>query len=76
MLYLTRKIEESIVINNNVRVKVISISKNSVKLGIEFPKSSTVLREEVHDIVVKQNMEAMSSFENTEILNEEKKNKK
>ena len=77
MLYLTRKIEESIIINNNIRVKVISIARNSVKLGIEFPKSSTVLRKEIHDIVVKQNMEAMESFDNAdESINEEDETEK
>ena len=38
MLILTRKIDESIVINDNIIVKVISIDKGIVKLGIEAPK--------------------------------------
>ncbi len=63
MLYLTRKIDESIIINNNINITIIEINKNSVKLGIETPKSSTVLRKEVHDVIVKENMEALLSFD-------------
>ncbi|MSO14110.1 carbon storage regulator CsrA [Rickettsiales endosymbiont of Trichoplax sp. H2] len=63
MLYLTRKIDESIIINNDINITIIEINKNSVKLGIETPKSSTVLRKEVHDVIVKENMEALLSFD-------------
>ena len=61
MLYLTRKIDESIIINNDI--KIIEINKNSVKLGIESPKSSTILRKEVHDVIVKENLDALLSFD-------------
>ena len=63
MLYLTRKIDESIIINNDINITIIEINKNSVKLGIETPKSSTVLRKEVHDVIVKENIEALLSFD-------------
>ena len=63
MLYLTRKIEESIIINNDIKIKIIEINKNSVKLGIESPKSSTILRKEVHDVIVKENLDALLSFD-------------
>lgn len=73
MLYLTRKIDESIIINNDVKIKIIAINRNSIKLGIESPKSSTILRKEVYDVIVKENMEALLSFDETE-SNQEKKN--
>jgi carbon storage regulator len=63
MLYLTRKIDESIIINNDINITIIEINKNSVKLGIETPKSSTVLTKEVHDVIVKENIEALLSFD-------------
>lgn len=63
MLYLTRKIDESIIINNDIKIKIIEINKNSVKLGIESPKSSIILRKEVHDIIVKENLDALLSFD-------------
>lgn len=70
MLYLTRKIDESIIINNDVKIKVIAINRNSVKLGIESPKASTILRKEVHDVIVKENMEALLSFDKVEDKND------
>ena len=69
MLYLTRKIDESIIINNDITIKIIEINKNTVKLGIESPKSSTILSKEVQDIVVKENMDALLSFD--EVNNED-----
>ena len=75
MLYLTRKIDESIIINNDVKIKVIAINRNSIKLGIESPKSSTILRKEIHDVIVKENMEALLSFDEIEDNQEKKENK-
>ena len=60
MLYLVRKLEESIVINNNIFVKVIELRRNSVKIGIDFPRNVTVLRKEIHDRVMKENEMANS----------------
>ncbi len=56
MLYLTRKIGQSIVINDKIEVKLVEIKGRTVKLGIEFPKTTTVLRKEVYDSVVEQNL--------------------
>jgi len=63
MLYLVRKLNESIVINNNIEVKVVEIKRNSIKLGITFPNTATVLRKEIHDRVAMENVEAMHSFD-------------
>ena len=61
MLYLTRKIGQSIIINENIEVKIVEVSGKNVKIGIEFPKSATVLRKEVYDNVVAQNVESSKS---------------
>lgn len=47
MLVLTRKIDESIVIGENVEIKIISIDKGMVKLGIDAPKSISIVRSEL-----------------------------
>ena len=47
MLVLTRKIGESIVIGNNIKVTITSIERNKVRLGIEAPPEVRVDREEV-----------------------------
>lgn len=58
MLYLVRKINESIIINENIEIKVIEVKGKSVKLGFEFPNTATVLRKEIHDRIVAENKTA------------------
>jgi carbon storage regulator CsrA len=47
MLVLARKIEESIIIGDDIVIKVISIEKGVVKLGIDAPKSISIVRSEL-----------------------------
>jgi len=47
MLVLSRKLDESIVIGDDIVVKVISIENGSVKLGIDAPKSVSIIRSEL-----------------------------
>lgn len=49
MLVLTRKLNESIVIDGNIRVTVVAIRGGHVRLGIEAPSEVPVLREELCD---------------------------
>ena len=58
MLYLVRKLDESIIINDNIEVKIVEIKGKSVKIGFEFPSTATILRKEVHDRVVAENLMA------------------
>ena len=58
MLVLARKLDESIVIGDNIIVKVISIEKGIVKLGIEAPSSVTILRNELLEDVKDINIAA------------------
>jgi len=51
MLVLTRRINESIVINDDVSVLVVEVRGDRVRLGIEAPKDVTVHRKEVYDII-------------------------
>lgn len=62
MLYLARKVGDSVIINNDIEIKVVSISGSSVKLGCVFPSTATVLRKELHDRIRAQNIEAIESF--------------
>jgi carbon storage regulator len=66
MLYLSRKVGESIIINDKIEVKVIEVSGKNIKLGFEFPKSATVLRKEVYDKVVEENKAAADSSMDSE----------
>lgn len=58
MLILTRKVEQGIVINSDVIVRVLSIDGERVKIGIDAPRSISVLREELLEEVAGENREA------------------
>lgn len=51
MLVLSRKKNESIVINNDVTIVVVEIRGDKVRLGIEAPASVLVHRKEVFDAI-------------------------
>lgn len=52
MLILTRKAGEAIVINSDVKVTVLSVEGNQIRLGIDAPKEVTVHREEIHNRIL------------------------
>ena len=54
MLVLSRKKNESIVINNDITIVVVDIRGDKVRLGVEAPKEVPVHRQEVFDSI-KQN---------------------
>jgi carbon storage regulator len=49
MLVLARKLNQSIVIGDDVRIVVVAIERDQVKLGIEAPRELTVNRSEVSE---------------------------
>ena len=49
MLVLSRKLGEEIVIAGNIRITVVSVRGEQVRLGIEAPRNVAVDRQEVHD---------------------------
>ncbi len=51
MLVLSRKIEESIIIRDDIRITVIGIRGDKVRLGIDAPKYVPVHRKEVYDAI-------------------------
>jgi len=57
MLVLSRKKDESIIINDHIRVTVVEIRGDKVRLGIEAPKDITVHRREVYEAI--QNQKAL-----------------
>jgi carbon storage regulator len=63
MLILSRKLDESIVIGDNITVKILSIDKGSVKLGIDAPSDVSILREELKVAVTDANRKASKSVD-------------
>lgn len=62
MLVLSRKKNESIVINNDVTIVVVEIRGDKVRLGIEAPKEVPVHRKEVYDAIQREGSRKSSEF--------------
>lgn len=58
MLYLTRKVGESVMLNEDVEVTVIAVRGKTVKLGFTFPPEVSVLRREIFERVQAENVAA------------------
>ena len=54
MLVLSRKLNQSIVINDNVVVTVLGIKGETVRIGIDAPGEIPVHRQEVHERIQSQ----------------------
>ena len=58
MLVLTRKLGESIAIDDHIKIIVVQIKGKQVRLGIKAPKETKIHREEVYKAIQDQNVEA------------------
>lgn len=58
MLILTRKIDETIMIGDQIEITVVDIRGDHVKLGIKAPRNVKVYRQEVYQAIQKENIEA------------------
>jgi len=61
MLVLTRRLGESIWINDDIRIVIQSIRGNQVRVGIEAPKEMVVHREEIYQKIHQENKQAVSA---------------
>jgi carbon storage regulator len=61
MLVLSRKVNENIVIDGRIIVKVVRTEGNFVKLGIEAPPEVSVHRQEVYDEIQRSNQAALTT---------------
>jgi carbon storage regulator len=55
MLVLTRKLQQSIVIGDEIEVVVLEIRGEQVRIGIKAPKNVTVHRKEIYDQIQEEN---------------------
>lgn len=51
MLVLSRRLNESIIIDNKIKITIVDINGNKIKIGIEAPKEIQVHREEVQNAI-------------------------
>lgn len=68
MLYLSRKVGESVIINNSIELTVVEVRGKTAKIGFTFPPEVTVLRKEIHEKITQANKEAMSGGFDEDIL--------
>lgn len=61
MLVLTRKLGESIAIDDHIKIRVVQIKGKQVRLGIEAPKETKIHREEVYLAIQDTNKESASA---------------
>ena len=60
MLILSRKSSESIVIDGRIRVKIVRVEGDVVKIGIEAPADVPVHRQEVYEEIQRSNQQAVT----------------
>ena len=61
MLILSRRVNEKIIIGENVSISVIEIRGDQVRLGVDAPKNVKVFRQEVFDAIKAENKAAAES---------------
>jgi carbon storage regulator len=61
MLVLTRKIGETVVVGNTIRITVLELSHGVVRLGFEAPPDVSIYREEIHREIARSNQAAFET---------------
>lgn len=72
MLVLRRKVGETIMIGDNIHVQILEIDGDQIKIGLIAPKDVQILRQELYEGIVAENMAAKdqpSHLQQEEILN-------
>jgi carbon storage regulator len=68
MLVLTRKLGETIAIDDHIKITVVQIKGKQVRLGIQAPKETKIHREEVYSAIQDQNKESVSATINLDLM--------
>jgi len=61
MLILTRRVGERIVINDEIVITIVEAGRDSVRIGVEAPRSVTVHRHEVWEQIARENEAARNA---------------
>lgn len=68
MLALSRKVNESIMIGNDIEITILEIKGDQIRIGISAPKSVPIYRKELYLQILESNKEAASSEISQETL--------
>lgn len=55
MLVLNRKMGESIILGENIEIRILDIQDGKIKIGIEAPREVSILRKEVYEAIKAEN---------------------
>lgn len=64
MLILSRKKDESLIIGDNIKIKIIEVDDTKVKIGIEAPSEIEIHRLEVYEKIQEENKSAIADRKN------------
>lgn len=59
MLILNRKTNESIILDDNIEIKILGVQDGQVKIGIEAPQEVIILRKEIYEEVAEENKKSL-----------------
>lgn len=60
MLIITRKVGESLIIDDNIEIVISKVQDGNVKIGIKAPKNISILRKEIYEDVKNENKAAQN----------------
>lgn len=68
MLALARKLNQSIIIGNNIEITLLEIKGDQIKIGINAPKSVPIYRKEIYEQIQEENKKAAQTEIDVETL--------
>lgn len=75
MLILTRKKNESLIINGDIEITIVALDDGKVKIGVDAPKSVEIHRKEVFEKIQQENRQSIVGKGHVEELKKFVKNK-
>ncbi|KFZ28237.1 carbon storage regulator [Pseudidiomarina atlantica] len=63
MLILSRRVGETLMIGDDVKITILKVSGNQIRIGVEAPKDVSVHREEVYQRVLQEKQSATDALE-------------